>query len=251
LSLGGWAGSIKAVDRACGTVQVDATISGTGPTTLSAPITVNNRDWHIDPAWTADPVSNGTFYQLPVPPQNTGIDAGLGEYQEVSNYSGSETQTINDDGPNRGYTYFTKSILFTTGNKVFQYEINPDLQNSSSDFSAHQCELDGYISWQHLYDGTLRHEFNSSTDSHYAQYKQAWNANNGGDFVEQQVAVPGQNVSDWLNSVGSTLNGYYGKSGTIATSTAVEPSPVNEVNGQDLYINYKILGTGTYPHSCP
>jgi hypothetical protein len=78
---------------------VTATTSGGSP---SASITVTNRNWHTNPASPAE-VPNGTFITLPVPPQNTGTDSGLGYFQWHyvlnSGSQGLQYSTINDNGP--------------------------------------------------------------------------------------------------------------------------------------------------------
>ena len=91
-----------------GTVSVDITSnSQTAP--YSTSVTVSARNWHISPASSA-PVPNGTFYALPVPPQPTGTDAGLGKFNENTTNSAGPNSTIRGSGPNAGYAYFATQL---------------------------------------------------------------------------------------------------------------------------------------------
>jgi len=209
-----------------GTVSVTAG-SGSGSTPLSAGITVTNRNWHTGPA-TPGEVPNGTFIALPVPPQNTGDDSGLGEFQWhyvlSSGSQGLQYSTINDSGPNQGYTYWPSNQIFSTWN--FQYEINPDLENTSSTFYQKQCGNNGIISGSNLLAQTNRHEWNSSTQSHYAFYSISLNSssNNPGDFLEEQTAPPGADLNTFANN---STSGITGRLSTVKSTSEVQPYPVN------------------------
>ena len=206
-----------------GTVSVTVTSSG-GSATPTAQVTVTARNWQTSPA-SAAPVPNGTFYTLPVPQQPTGTDAGLGEFNENSSDPGTSNSTIiGGNGPNTGYAYFATQLSIST---LFQYEINPDLQSSTSQFSTHQWGACGFISWSNLLTQTNRHEFNSSTQSHYAFYTTSISssANNPGAFFEQQVAPPGADLNAFANAARSGLNSRYAQ---IFAATSVEPFPVND-----------------------
>jgi hypothetical protein len=170
-----------------GTVSVTITLAGAS-VPASASIAVTNRSWHTSPATSVE-VANGTFVLLPVPPQPTGLDAGLGESQEdVGNNSFAST-FISDGGPNNGYGYYATQPTFTTS---YSYEINPDLENTSSTFYLKQCgnynsqtNPSGCISGSNLLAQTRRHEYNSTTQSHYAFYSNSISGtNNPGDYVE-------------------------------------------------------------------
>jgi hypothetical protein len=210
-----------------GTVSVTVTGSGENhnQTTVTAAITVNSRNWHTNPA-TATEVPNNTFWALPVPPQPSGDDSGLGISRYAGTDNGAPGTTISDGGPNNGYYYYTS---FTFSQWLFQYEINPDLENSGSTFSQHQCGnyngSTGYISWSNLITQTKRHEYNSATQSHYAFYKNALSSNNLGDYIEARVAPPGTNLSSFDQTTRSTLNSDYT---AITTGMEVEPYPVND-----------------------
>jgi len=226
-----------------GTVSVTVA-SGSSSTPLSASITVTNRNWHTSPATPAE-VANGTLIALPQPPQNTGNDSGLGYFQwhYVLN-SGLQYSTINDNGPNQAYTYWPSNQIFSTFN--FQYEINPDLENTGSTFYQAQCGNSnattnpaGFISGSNLLSQTNRHEWNSSTESHYAFYSNSLNSssNNPGDFLEQQIAAPVSNLNNFATNSNS---GITSRLSTVTSASQVEPSPVNsDAAGNSLgNINY-------------
>ncbi|HKS95907.1 MAG TPA: hypothetical protein VJV74_07200, partial [Terriglobia bacterium] len=205
-----------------GTVSVMVTVSGISPT-LSASLTVNARSWHTVPASPVE-VANGTFYTLPVPPQPTGTDSGLGQFYEQTGDQGFNYFTVGN-GPNTGFTYINTQPSIAT---VFQYEINPDLENSGSVFSTKQYGNCGFISWSNLLAQTRRHEYNSTTQSHYAFYKNSLNSapNNPGDFFEQLFAAPGTNPSNWASNV--VRPGADSRYNKIGTDSKVEPFPVND-----------------------
>ncbi|MGH9512210.1 MAG: hypothetical protein ACRD2U_08740 [Terriglobales bacterium] len=185
---------------------------------------MNNRNWHTGQA-SATGVPNGTFYTLPLPTQPIPPDSGLGKFSEdTSNSSGPTSTVIEDNGPNNGYAYFASQLSIST---LFQYEINPDLQSSTSQFSTHQWGACGYISWSNLLTQTNRHEYNSSTQSHYAFYTTSINSstNNPGDFFEQQIAIPGADLVQFANLTKSGLVARYNQ---VFADTSVEPYPVND-----------------------
>lgn len=205
-----------------GTVSVQVASGGKSPT-LPASLTVNARNWHTGPASPSE-VANGTLVTLPVPPQPSGIDSGLGFFREVTGDTGTANSTIIGSGPNTGYAYWAAQLSIST---TFQYEINPDLENSTSQFSIHQWGGCGFISWSNLLAQTQRHEYNSATQSHYAFYKNSLSlaAHNPGDFVEQQVASPGDNLTQFASNTRGGLDTRYDQ---IKTDSEVEPFAVNE-----------------------
>ena len=210
-----------------GTVSVTVSASGSNTVNPSASLTVTNRNWHTGPA-TAAEVPNGTLIILPQPPQNTGNDSGLGyfKWHYVLN-SGLQYSTINDGGPNQGYTYWPSNQIFGTWN--FQYQINPDPENTGSSFYQAQCgnynattNPNGFISGSNLLTQTNRHEWNSSTESHYALYSNSLNSssNNPGDFLEQQFATPGANLSTFATNSNS---GITNRLSSVTSDSQVEP----------------------------
>jgi hypothetical protein len=221
-----------------GTVSVDITTNNK-TANFSASVTVSARNWHTNAA-SATEVPNGTFFLLPVPPQSTGSDAGLGESQvNFSNNSFSST-FISDSGPNKGYGYYASQPSITT---TYPYEINPDLENASSAFYTHQCgnynaqtKPSGFISGANLLTQTRRHEYDSTTQSHYAFYSASLSgANNPGDYVESRVAAPGTSQSSFDSTTGTTLNnsapGSCGGTGLyqkICQAAFVQPFAVND-----------------------
>jgi len=140
--------------------------------------------------------------------------------------------TINDNGPNQGYTYWPSNQIFSTWN--FQYEINPDLENTGSTFYQAQCgnynaatNPNGFISGTNLLTQTNRHEWNSSTQSHDAFYSNSLNSssNNPGDFLEQQIATPGANLQTFGTNSTSGINN---RLSTVSSDSQVQPYPVND-----------------------
>lgn len=179
---------------------------------------------------------------MPVPPQPTGHDSGLGYFDEQLGDTGFNITIIQDNGPNNGYGYFTSQLSYSPD--YFHYEINPDLENTSSTFYQHQCgnynaqtKPNGFISGSNLLAQTNRHEWNSATQSHYAHYTSSLGRNNPGDYFELAVATPGTNMTNYVNNVRSVLNGDYNQ---IFADANVEPYAVNDNEaGQFLgNINY-------------
>jgi hypothetical protein len=203
-----------------GTVSVTVSAGGNS-TPLSAGISVNNRNWHTSPASPAE-VSNGTFLALPVPPAQSGNDSGLGASAYQLTDTGFSITTIGDSGPNSGYSYYASALNFSVS--YYQYEINPDLENSNSTFSQHQSGTNGFISWSNLLAQTRRHEYNSTTQSHYAFYSNSLGTNNPGDYFESRVAPPPTNLSTFNSDTRSGINSRYT---TITVNTSVEPYAVN------------------------
>jgi hypothetical protein len=220
-------------------------------------MTVTPRSWHTNPAAAAG-VPNGQLTvnevtcTLPVPPAagpnpacGGGLDTtGLGAFGEQISFGGGATTTV-QTGPNNGFIFFSASPTFTT---FAQYIINPDLLNSASVFSQSQfghynsqTDPGGCISYSNLLTQTQRHEYNSTTQSHWAFYVNAMNMTspvyNPGDYVEAQFALPGTSQSGFATA---TTDGVQGNVNDITTATRVEPFAVNQdASGNFLgYINY-------------
>lgn len=226
--IGGGGSTWQGIMVETGTVSVTVTGTDSSVSTPSAVITVLPRNWHTSPA-SATKVANGTFITLPTPPQPTGLDAGLGQYDWKANYNGGSGSIVSG-GPNSGYYYYPSKISFSTF--YFHYEINPDLENTASTFYIAQCgnynastKPGGFIAGSALLAQTNRHEWNSSSQSHYAFYSSALNSHNLGDYLEARVAPPGTNLS---NFDAATADGLNSDNSAIASSTQVEPYAVNE-----------------------
>ena len=157
-----------------------------------------------------------------MPPAPTGTDSGLGYSKWYEAYNSPQYLTIGDSGPNQGYTYFTSGLSFSQF--YYEYEINPNLENTGSTFYQKQCGKNGWITGSNLLTQTRRHEYNSSVESHYAFYSNSLGANNPGDFLEQQVAPPGASISTFANNAKSGIDSRFS---TVQSATAVEPYPVN------------------------
>jgi hypothetical protein len=216
-----------------GTLVTTGTVSVTvNSAPLSASITVTNRNWHTSPA-SPTQVPNGTFFALPLPPQPSGSFSGLGYSNWRAAYGSLSYLTIGDGGPNQGYTYFTSNFSWT--NFDYRYEINPDLENTGSTFYQAQCgnynattNPNGFISGADLLTQTRRHEYNSSTQSHYAFYSVAVSsaADNPGDYIEQQIAVPGADLNTFNTNVQSGITSRFNDVSS-AVSHEDPPWPVN------------------------
>jgi hypothetical protein len=229
---------------ASGTVSANV-VGVTNPVT--AAMTVTPRSWTTKPATPAE-VANGTFYALPVPPVPP--PGPLGYSQANIAYTAGQNQytTLPATGPNGGFTYFATPFAFSTFS--YLYEISPDLENQNSAFSQHQCgnydsqsNPSGFISWVNLLAGDRRHEYNSTTQSHYAFYSTSLATNNFGNFVETQVAAPGTDLTGWATTVGNTLSGYITQISLDAFGTPgnpVEPYQVNysETGVFEGFVNY-------------
>ena len=222
-----------------GTVGVAVTVGSLPAINVSASVTVNPRNFHTNPA-TAIQAANGsslpddTSITLPVPPQSTGSDSGLGQFREATGDLGISLTVIGDSGPNNGFAYHASTLAPDPAHFFFDYVINPDLENSVSVFSQHQCgnydpntNPGGFISWATLLAQTRRHEFNSALQSHYVFYSNALNssANNPGDFYESQVASPGTNLANFNDATRTSLNTRYNQIGALAS---IEPFAVNQ-----------------------
>jgi hypothetical protein len=192
-------------------------------------ITVNARSgWHREPAspfevpngWL---IVNGQTQTLPVPPQASGEDAGLGVAGWGAPYQGMQ-HTVIGVGPNTGFAYYASPLTFTSF--FFQYTINPDLEDSGSTFSQKQYGACGFISWGNLLPQTRRHEYNHATESHHGKYANAMNdtANNPGDYIEARVALPSANKEQFDTDSGAGLTSRFQQ---IDTAFKQQPYAVN------------------------
>ncbi len=223
-----------------GTVSVN--VSGFG--SLQQSITVNNRSgWHTQPASHPVPVANGSLvvngqtFTLPVPPQRSGNDAGLGFFGWQATYSPPDGASFITAGPNTGFGFYASPLSFTTF--FAKYTINPDLLDSGSVFAGKQWGACGFISYSDLLTQTRRHEYNHTTQSHYGKYVSAMNdqSNNLGDYLESRVASPNSNLSQFDQATGSGLQS---RGTNIENLTSAQPYPVNysETNQPLGNVNY-------------
>ncbi len=212
----------------CGPISTSG--GSTGPLLdLLAPPAINSSPTPPSPTQ----VPNETFFALPLPPQPSGSFSGLGYSNWRAAYGSLSYLTIGDGGPNQGYTYFTSNFSWT--NFDYRYEINPDLENTGSTFYQAQCgnynattNPNGFISGADLLTQTRRHEYNSSTQSHYAFYSVAVSsaADNPGDYIEQQIAVPGADLNTFNTNVQSGITSRFNDVSS-AVSHEDPPWPVN------------------------
>jgi hypothetical protein len=205
-------------------------------------ITVNPR-----PGWLTQPatalqvrngglVVNGIARSLPVPPQQSGHDAGLGLAGWAAPYT-LPAHSLISSGPNSGFAYYAAGLNYLSF--FFNYIINPDLEELLSTFSQKQYGSCGYISWLNLLTHTHRHEYNHPIQSHHGQYVNAINNHNfnPGLFIEARVAAPGVSLIAFTDE---TQSGVTSRFNVIAALTAMEPYPVNhnELNSPLGNINY-------------
>ena len=200
-------------------------------------ISVTDRNWSTSSVNAAQ-VPNGTLsLTLPVPPQASHDDAGLGVLQLDFAWASSTTE-IQDDGPNDGFLYFTSPLTWSTHSS--RYIINPDLEDENSTFSERQCgPPSSFISWSNLLTQTRRHEYNHNTQSHHGKYVNSMNraSNNPDIYFESRTDPPGTDAQDFANDTEDEITSLLN---SILSDTAVEPYGVNEsATGQFLGdINY-------------
>lgn len=211
---------------------VTANVSGVQ---LTASIAVNPRSWHTA---APSPVLN-TAITLRVPPLDF---PDLGHTVWTWGQIQHEWATV-PGGPNSGFTYYTSPLTFTDFS--FGYNINSDLADQGSLFSKHQCGQSGYIGWSNLHEQTVRHEYNSNTQSHWAFYKNSMDAHNPGDYYEGRVAPPNTNIQSFNDITVSQVNALASQ---INADGAVEPYGCNvSETGQLLgYVNWGL----NYNESC-
>jgi hypothetical protein len=190
-------------------------------------ITINPRSWHVTPAEPTE-VNNGQLLSndgqavtLPVPPVPNGILSNLGASAFALTYGQLDLTKV-PKGPNAGFAYFASGLSVTAN--FFNYELNPDLVNPQSEFAQHQCGSGGFISWSDLFTQTRRHEYNSSSESHWAFYSDSMTKNNLGDYVESRFLTPGSDVQSFIGATASTLTTLLAQ---IKSDMSVEPYPVN------------------------
>ena len=206
---------------------------------LAARVSVTARSWGISPALPIE-VPNGQLVGdtgpiiLPVPPQpSPALDpngnaipgqflSGLG-YSAASFSWAAPTYNQIGTGPNAGFIYVLSPVAISP---VYNYEINPDLVNATSEFSQHQCGAGGYIAWSDLLAQVRRHEYNSPTQSHWNSYQASFAlpANNPGVHFEALVGAPGATVDDLGFKANKDLST---ASETIAAAMRLEPYLVN------------------------
>ena len=178
-----------------GTIQ--ATVNGQP---LSVAVSVTPRPWQT-PAAQPQQVADGTLsFTLPTPIQ---LLTGWSEMYLAPNLPAPSGITT---GPHSGYVFWV-APFWDGGNSWYRYIIHPDLENALSEFSQHQCgnynpttNPYGFIS-QGTLAQTRRHEYNSSTQSHWIFYANAINSGNlnPDKFLESQVSPPGANVQTFYN----------------------------------------------------
>lgn len=129
-------------------------------------------------------------------------------------------------GPNSGYQYVASASSSAGGTATdFIYVVNPDLENSASNFCQANCGQSGFISANNLRTNVHRHEA-GTTESHYKYYADAQNNpnNNVGIGVETEVGTPGMSTAAFTTQVTNTVNS---RVNAINSATAVQPLGAN------------------------
>ena len=203
-----WSGKVVTA----GSVSVQVTTSG-HTTTLSTPITVNNRtNFAFTSVSPAQVMSNtltcytGSPYVLSSPPSN-GSQEGFSCADLAYSFNFA---TISDNGPNDGYEYVTSASDSSGGLPTkFEYVVVSDLLSVSTSFYTHQCgtyssaNTSGFIAGSQLKQNVLDHE-QGSVFSHWTEYRDAQNnsSNNIGSAVEAAVGVPGSSGKSFATTFG-------------------------------------------------
>lgn len=231
-----------------GTVRATVTPPTGSPTVVQCFISVTSRtDWHKNPqsaqeVFNGALVISGTPVILPVPPQPTGSDAGLGAHGWTVGWSNLIISRPGS-GPNTGYAFFANKPTYTPD--FSRYILNPDLKNASSQFSTMNCGANGFISQSNLLAQTKRHEYDHPVQSHHAKYVEVMNntANNLGDYLESAFGMPTLSDSDFANAVTSSLNARVSQMNT--QYSGFEPYAVN------ADANNNFLGNINFPPYAP
>jgi hypothetical protein len=236
-----WSGVVAVT----GVIRVDYTIDALNgaPDSRQCNLTVTARPWSSPTAvslYHPNGAPNGTYGTFPT---GTGLttppnkEAPLGLFTAAADHgppNNSINNPINDNGPNQGFLFVrTPPALFS------DYQINPDLANSQSAFSIKQCgnyttNNGAYISWQNLFDQTVRHEV-GNTGSHYAKFKGVLTSNNIGSFYENKVWGPGNSISS-AQFITDVTNG----GTTMSNQIAATWDPGDHTNVPD--VNYTANG---------
>src|SRR6266545_375824 len=222
-----WAGTMVT----SGTITVTVTQRGQ-PTPLTTNITVNDRTGFAVTAATPQKrqppynCASGGVLSFSGPP--TGESGSTGKSCLTQAYHIGPPGTVSS-GPNTNYKYVT-TITNTSGSTPtdFSWALNPDVENTNSDFYIHQCgnynaqtNPNGYISGANLLEGVIRHE-SGPMNSHYAFYKAAQDnpSNNIGVVGEKQIGPPSESPTQFGSRVEQVILGLIA---TIGNANRVEP----------------------------
>lgn len=194
--------------------------------------------------------NTGRSITLPTPPQ-PGPNCGTSPNESGTGCSGFSvgggrftTKPVNG-GPNTGYQYLDVPLSMTVADGFFyNYELNPDLENTQSTFYLAQCgdfpqNPGGFISGADLRTQNARHEYAGAQQSHYAFFISTFPPHDLEVFFEQQVMTVGNDPTAFAADVSSKLKDRI--TAIIADTNAKgEPAAVNNTEaGQPLgNINY-------------
>lgn len=143
-------------------------------------------------------------------------------------------------GPNNGYIYATSATnSYLTNPTIFQWEIVPDLDSTTSTFytkqTGHysQSNAGGCILGSNLAAQTQRHE-SGAVQGHWGFYKNSQDnaSNNLGTIIEGQVGPPSQTTTEFNNALTTAVTN---AATTIKNATAAQPYAVN-YDQNDLFL---------------
>lgn len=226
-----------------GTVSVNV---ASGASSQSSQITVNPRQ-----GWTTSPVAAvpGSVPECPTfvsPPPDTSATLGCSTY--TVNWPEVPEPAVISSGPNAGFAYFTSQPTFTQN---FPWEIHPDVNDLTSEFSQRQYGSCEFISGLQLKTNVVWHESSPEPRSHYAKYKDALQLENYGVYIEQRVATPGANPAQFHQFTNQQLTA---RANNIINWAKTEDFLCTEPNMEQVYC--ESLGWINYPvpygyRTCP
>lgn len=217
-----------------GPMVASGTVAATfnGAQAASASVTVANRSNFAFTA--ASPAKRSVGYDcgdgivlsIDSEPTGGGNDT-IGRYCLVQQYS--FTTAAVSTGPNAGVNYVTSISSSNAGiPTTFNWALNAHLDAQSGAFYSAQCGnwngSTGYISGSNLRANTIRHEADTSSQSHWINYRYAQDNTSNNLGVTAEALFNVGSLQDFSNSVVSTLNG---KIAGINSATAQEPFGVN------------------------
>lgn len=223
---------------------VTATFNGAQP--ASAGVSVSNRS---NFAFTAAPPTKqavgyncggGVFLSIDSEPTGGG-DEAIGRYCVVQQYSFTVATVSN--GPNNGANYVATVTSSNSGvPTTFNWALNAHLDAQSGAFYSAQCGnwngSAGFISGSNLRANIIRHEADTSSQSHWINYRGAQDSasNNLGITAEALVGSGSQQM--FISNVQGVLDG---KITAIRNATALEPLSGNYNSSGSFqgYVNFR------------
>jgi hypothetical protein len=231
-----------------GTMVQSGSISvniASGASSQSSQITVNPRQ-----GWATSPVAAvpGSVPECPTfvsPPPDTTAAFGCGAY--LWSWQPASLSVVSG-GPNDGFAYYASNYTIS---QSFLWAIHPDVNNPGSDFAKKQYGACGIISAASLKANVIWHESSSEPKSHYAQYLEALQLNNYGDFIEGRVATPHINRTTFHQGTGQHIDTLLDIV-TSATSSEINLCrPWQDQRAGRHCADMGFMNFPPYPISCP